>query len=846
MSFQTIINKYRIESTSTADQGTKFERLMKYYLLTSPTFRGQGIEEVWLWSEFPYRDQFGTGHDVGIDLVVKTEFGDYWAVQCKCYAKDKKIEKKDVDTFLTPSGRFFYDEDGNKTYFSRRLWLDTTNKNFTENAEESVKNQTPPFIRMNYEALADDGVEWDKLDKDIFGTSAETPKYEPKDHQKEAIDNAHEYYQSYDRGKLIMACGTGKTFTSLKISENETKDINNTTILFLAPSISLVGQTLREWCSQATNPIHGICVCSDPKISKKVEDSDENIESVIDLALPASTDPHEIGKQIKRARELQKKDGGMVVVFSTYQSISSINAVQSLKNDFIFDICVCDEAHRTTGVTLKDEDESEFVKVHDPLFIKAKKRLYMTATPRLYSDSSKKKAQDKDAILCSMDDEAIYGKEIYRIGFGEAVKRGLLSDYKVLILTLNEDELAPALQNAISNADSEISVDDSVKYVGCINALSKITKDSELLNEVDPGLMHNAIAFCQSIKVSKKTKDALEKCKEAYYSTLTPEEREKLVDIEVDHIDGSMGATERAEKLNWLKKVDRDSNSRQYHILTNVKCLSEGVDVPSLDAVLFLSARNSQVDVVQSVGRVMRRANNKKYGYIIIPVIIPAGVKPEEALDDNKRFAVVWTVLQALRAHDDRFNATVNKIELSKKKPTNILIGGSLAPDGDEIDGNDELDSKIYKQLELNFEEFQSVVFAKMVEKCGDRRYWEQWAADVAKIAERHIYQIKDLIKEDGSSAQKAFNRYMKGLRKNINPYVNEEDAIEMLAQHFITQPVFEALFENYSFVQNNPISKAMESMVRILHEQTPKEDNEKLERFYESVRERAKGIKNA
>lgn len=851
MSFGTIINKYRTLSFSKADQGNRFERLMKAFLLTAPIYKGERIQEVWLWNEFPSKADFGTGHDTGIDLVSWTESGEYWAVQCKCYGENTQIDKSAVDTFISTSARSFNDvkEYGKTVRFSRRIWFDTSGKGFSQNAEDSLKNQNPPVMRMGLYDLASANVDWDKLDEGLFGEAAETAKYAPRPHQQKAIDSTHEYFKNHDRGKLIMACGTGKTYTSLRIAENETNDRATAQILFLAPSIALVGQTLKEWSAQSDKPIHGICICSDPKVSQKVSDEDEIGESVVDLALPASTSFNEIESQVRQARFNQKQDGGMLVVFSTYQSIKVIHEVQQRFQDgLVFDLCVCDEAHRTTGVTKKGEDASEFVRIHDASYIKANKRLYMTATPRLYSDKDQKKASEAEAMVWSMDDPATYGEEIYRIGFGEAVKLGLLSDYKVLVLTLNEDEMSTALQNEIAQEDSEIPTDDSLKLIGCINALSKITKDIALLNKVDPGLMHNAIAFCQNIKISKKTVKMMETCRDAYYRTLNEEERSKIVSINADHVDGSMGATERLRKLQWLKDVDRESS--QCNVLMNVRCLSEGVDVPSLDAVLFLSARNSQVDVVQSVGRVMRKAEGKRYGYIIIPVVIPSDVEPEKALDDNKRFAVVWTVLQALRAHDDRFNAIVNKIELNKKRPPQILVGGTASIHDDAESSDDGMEdafrSREAKQLMMQFGEIQNAVFSKLVKKVGDRRYWEQWAADVAQIAERHITQIKKLIAEDGSQAQKAFDKYLNGLRKNINPSVTVDDAVEMLAQHFITQPVFEALFEGYSFVQNNAMSKSMQGMVKILNEQTPKEDNEKLERFYESVRERAKDIDNA
>ncbi len=279
-----------------------------------------------------------------------------------------------------------------------------------------------------------------------------------------------------------------------------------------------------------------------------------------------------------------------------------------------------------------------------------------------------------------------------------------------------------------------------------------------------------------------------------------------------------------------------------------MRCLSEGVDVPSLDAVMFLSARNSQVDVVQSVGRVMRRAPGKKYGYIIIPIVVPSGVQGEKALSNNKDYAVVWTVLNALRAHDDRFKATINKIELNKHKPEGIIIGG--ASHGlDDNSGRETIGAasadKAAMQMAIQFDNMQSLLYAKLVDKVGERRYWEQWARDVADIAVRQIANIRALVEND-KKHQRAFEKFLKGLHKNINPSVSEEDAIEMLAQHLITQPVFEALFENYSFVRNNPISQSMEKMLILLEEQKDEKDTETLQKFYDSVRERAKDIDNA
>lgn len=842
--FQQILNQFRKEAFSEKDKGDRFERLMQLYLLTEP-FYANVFKEVWLWNEFPFRKYLG-GSDTGIDLVALTTNGGYWAVQCKCYQESTIINKAAVDSFITTAGRSFVDNSGQTKRFEHCLWISTTN-NWGPNAEEAIRNQTPPVSRISLYHLQNSSVQWDKLMQGMYGEESRKQKKTPFEHQNTAILASKDYFAEHDRGQLIMACGTGKTFTSLKIAEQQTE--GKGLVLFLIPSIALLAQTLEEWTAEASQPINAICICSDAEVSKKkTKNEDTDTFSIVDLALPASTDVPTILKQFREALNTE----GMTVVFSTYQSIDVISKAQKEyqakygNEKGIFDIIICDEAHRTTGVTLSDEDESAFVKVHYDKFIQGRKRMYMTATPRLYSVESKKKAVYMDAVLCSMNDEKLYGKEIYRIGFGESVNKGLLSDYKVLVLTVNENDMPVAAQKMAANGQTEIPADDVNKLIGCINALSKeLVGDNALVKSSDPEPMHTAVAFCQSIKISKQITNTFNQMGELYYKNLNEEAQHRMVVVDSQHIDGTMPATERGQKLSWLKSVERDT--QKCRILTNVRCLSEGVDVPSLDAVIFLSPRNSQVDVVQSVGRVMRKAANKKYGYIIIPVVVPSDVDAKKALDNNQAYAVVWTVLNALRAHDDRFNATINKIELNRKKPQNILVGAP-SHGGDENYGDARLlsdTSETVVQLSLKFEEMQDRLYAKMVEKVGDRRYWEQWAKDVAEIAERHIERIAKLVAED-KKHKNAFERFMKGLHKNINPSVTEEEAIEMLSQHIITQPVFDALFDNYSFVQNNAISQSMQQVLSLLEEDNTEQENETLQKFYDSVKMRASEIDNA
>ena len=847
MSFSKVLTKYRFISHTQKDKGDKFERLMQRYLQTDPLYCDE-LQHVWLWDEFPYKAQLG-GIDLGIDLVAEHINGGFWAVQCKCYAEHSIIDKPKVDSFIATANRSFTDDAGTLHHFSYLLWISTTNK-WGDNALETLKGQRVNIGIVYQDILEQSHVDWEKLEEGIHGIQAQTSKKSLREHQRQALESTHEYFKDHDRGKLIMACGTGKTYTALKIAEHETN--NKGTILFLVPSIALLGQTLREWKSDSSEEFHAICICSDPEVSKKktkASDDDEYYH-VADLAYPASTKVEDIHRQFEMIQKLGSDT--MTVVFSTYQSIEVVSKAQKklLEAGFPeFDMIICDEAHRTTGVKLSENiDDSAFVKVHDNNFINAKKRLYMTATPRLFSDDTKSKAAQANVTLCSMDDATVYGDEMYRIGFGEAVEKGLLTDYKVLILTINEANIPPVFRAMIANKDSEIDTDMATKLIGCINALSKqVLGDDGDISQTDPDPMRRAVAFCSSIKASQQISKVFNEVSDKYISSLLEEIRDNMVSMHCEHIDGTMTTPEKDRLLGWLKS---EPKANECHVLTNVRVLSEGVDVPSLDSIIFLSTRSSHIDVVQSVGRVMRKAPNKKYGYIIIPVLVPSDVEPEVALDNNDRFKVIWNVLNALRAHDDRFNAIVNKIELNTNKPDGIRP--VLVPIG-WVDGQTEgthigNTRNEYEQITIPYGDFaslQSVIYAKMVQKVGDRRYWEQWAKNVAEIAERQVERIKRLIADNGKH-QQAFLGFIEGLRKNINPSISEQEAIDMLSQHIITKPVFDALFEGYSFVSENAISKSMQNMLDLLEEQAIEKDTQTLDKFYESVKMRAQGIDNA
>lgn len=859
-----ILSHFRDNALTEKEKGTKFEHLIRSWLRTDPRYSDQ-LEQVWLWDEFPARDQIGEG-DTGIDLVAKTIDGDYWAIQCKCYKEEAKISKQMVDSFITTSGRTFtIDETGETPIaFAHRLWIDTTTGAWSSNAEAAIQNQQPPVSRITLYDLRESPVDWDQLLQGVEGDGARSSQKKLRPHQSEALAAAHTYYTEHDRGQMIMACGTGKTFTSLRLIEQETA--GRGLILFLVPSIALLGQSLNDWYFDAQEPIQSICICSDSKASrskkKKVDDLDDTDDSPVDLALPATTRVDQI---VPRLRQIQNHQG-LKVVFSTYQSIDVIAEAQRMILEEsagaygIFDFIVCDEAHRTTGVKLSSRDESHFTKVHDNQFLQGRKRLYMTATPRLYGESAKIRASRADCILCSMDDPKIYGEEFYRLNFSHAVDQKLLTDYKVLVLTVSEEMIPSNLLEEVKRGElTSLNYDDASRLVGAINALSKrlLGDKAGATWSEDPRLMRRVLAFAPRIGQidqagsSKHIAHIFPEVSKLYNESLTKEEQQRVVHVAARHVDGGMNALERSEALQWLEETPEDP--QECRVVTNVRCLSEGVDIPALDAVLFLSARNSQVDVVQSVGRVMRTfgrgtAEEKRYGYIIIPVVVPETVSPEEALRDDKAFAHVWQILNALRSHDDHFNAHVNTLALNNDKGSKVVVGmpgfdqAGMAKRMLSGDDNDQYDALLVTQQEIAqrlvtlFGDTQQAIYAKLVEKCGDRLYWENWAAEVGEIAKKYIARISRLVLDEGVLASE-FDEFVKTLQHNLNPGITPDQCIEMLAQHLITRPVFDALFKEYQFVSNNSISSSMQLMVELLDGEAVSKDLEGLSKFYDSVR---------
>ena len=821
-----ILEEFIDATRNNRDKGTQFERLFANYLMTDPQYADR-LSDVWLWSEWPHR----WGSDDGIDLVARERgTGDYWAIQCKFYDPAHTLDKAGIDSFLAASGKTFSTTDG-EHHFTSRLIVSTTDK-WSSKAEKMLEAQTIPVSRLWFKDLADSPIDWSQFSLTHLHDIKLKKKHDPREHQREAIDGILNGFKDSDRGKLIMACGTGKTFTALRLMEEVTPE--NGRILFLAPSISLVSQSMREWTAQAINPIHAFVVCSDSKVGKDEEDL-----RVHDLAFPATTD----AKKLAAAADVMSDDR-RTVVFSTYQSIQVVSDAQKLGlGDF--DLIICDEAHRTTGLTLKGEDFSEFVKVHQNHIVQARKRVYMTATPRIYGDASKTKANDASAVLFSMDDEEIYGPEFYRLGFGKAVEKDLLSEYKVLIVAVEEDKMAK-LANNYNNAykiDDKKAIDIKLatKIIGSWKGLSKqglVLVDEEgeqehLTEDIRP--MRRAVAFSRSIKDSRQTTDIFSNLVGIYQQSHEGPDH-KMVSCDLNHVDGTMNALVRQEHLGWLKSDVEEGDCR---ILSNARCLSEGIDVPALDSVIFFDTRESIVDIVQSVGRVMRKdpVGNKQYGYIILPVCIPSGkVKDYNGyIESDPQFKSIWKVIKALRAHDE---SLVDEAEFRRK--IKVIGGGEGGEGGDGENGGT---GEGGETLPLDFpalplDDVSEAVYAAIPKKLGDREYWSEWAKSVGNIAGRLITRINALIETDNSLADE-FATFLKGLQDTLNPAVSAEEAIEMLAQHILTLPVFQALFAGSEFPDQNVVAKALDKVVAKLDEAAVASETEGLEKFYDNVRER-------
>ena len=822
--FDEALTILRDRATDMSGMGRAFERLMKTALSQEPGILGDRFAQVWLWQEWPDRNN---RPDTGIDLVAAEREGGLCAIQCKFFDPHRPVPKKAIDSFLATS---------EPVHFTSRLIINTGGA-IQRNALRTLENSPKPCRVLDASELDGWNVDWLQYVDDPDSLTIERPEpYPPHPYQQDAMDKVCAGFAEHDRGQLILPCGTGKTVVTLWIAERLVGQGGR--VLYLVPSIALMAQTMREWSGQKTLSLRYLGICSDTRAGRNDEDA-----SLLELDYPVTTDPEQIQAGLEKERP-----EALTAVFCTYQSLPLVAAAQA-KGAPAFDLVVCDEAHRTTGVEdagatrEKDRETSPFLLVHDTARIRARKRLYTTATPRIYTTAAQSRAQARRELeIYSMDDEAVYGPIFHQMAFSQAIEGGHLTDYKVIILTLKPGQVSVALEHLLATEkESGLNLDDAVKLLGCWDALAD--PEGELAHRNLTGDQHNplrrAITFTNTIKVSKLVESHWQKVVDMVREQTAPDQQADLLPLAVAHVDGTQNSLDRQQKLAWLQQEDETSGCR---VLSNARCLTEGVDVPALDAVLFLAPRKSQVDVVQAVGRVMRRAEGKKLGYIILPVVISPDMDAAQALNDNKTFQVVWSVLQALRSHDDRLDIEINSLDLNRSPSARIKIinGGG---------GGDDCDPPPMPQLALDliYRIPPGAIYAKVVEKCGDRKYWPQWAEDVADIAERIRVRVAGLLQDpERITLNQQFQSFLSDLRLALNRELQETDVVAMVAQHLVTGPVFQALFKDYDFVGLNPVSRALSRLVTLLEAQGLQNETRELEPFYESVRRRAQALDNA
>ncbi len=810
-------------------KGSLFEKVCKRFLEEHDS--ANEYESIELWSDWELR---GNKSDCGIDMVIQTTSKEYIAVQCKFHQDN--ISLNDISTFLSQ-----LQAGVGEVRFKKGIIISTSHLTRAALEEiEQIRSTGMGIDEITEEDFIYSQIDWEKLDP--TKTEDELPlcdKKKPRSHQTEAINATKEYFSNPKnaRGKLIMACGTGKTYTSLKIMEALGPKIT----LFLAPSIALLSQTFREYAKEKSEPFYASIVCSDDKVGSddkagkgKKNKNDDDIDDINFSELPLK--PSTRLEDILSTHEKAQKENKRFIIFSTYQSALRIKEAQEAGLNEI-DLIICDEAHRTVGAMYSSnerDDKNAFTLCHSDENIKAKKRLYMTATPKVYSESSKAKAKESDNVIYSMDDEQIFGEEIYTLNFSKAIALDLLTDYKVIILAVRKENLS-GVTNSVNKKISQLKAEGTkldkklinnefvCKIVGTHKGLAKqdlIVLDEEnkedhnLQNQYDTAPSQRAINFCKSINTSKNIKDSFETIMECYDEELKKKSFKNLK-ISIDHIDGTMNCKERLDKLENLNQFEPNTCK----VLSNARCLSEGVDVPALDSIVFFDGKSAMVDIIQAVGRVMRKAKRKKRGYIILPIALEESeIQNLDEAVNNTNFKNIWKVIKALRSHDP---SLVDEATFKEK----IKIFGS--DDGKKQDDEKTLFDAILLQ------DLANAVYNVMPTKLGDRNYWENFAKKTGNIARTLNERLKELFGKN----PEIFDNFLTSLRGNIHQSIKEDEALDMIISHIITKPIFDAIFGDNI---QNPIAKALDKMVLKLSDLGLEGETKDLKNLYESVKTEA------
>ncbi len=764
-------------------------------------------------------------------MVITTASKEYIAVQCKFH--QDSVSLNDISTFLSQ-----LQAGVGEVRFKKGIIISTSH--LTHAALEEIEQIRSTGMGIDIDEITEEDfiysqINWEKFDP--TKTEGELPlcdKKKLRSHKIEAINATKEYFSSpkNTRGKLIMACGTGKTYTSLKIMESLDPKIT----LFLAPSIALLSQTFREYAQEKSEPFYASIVCSDDKVGKSKNEDNDDI-NFSELPLKPSARLEDILSVHKKAQKENKR----LIIFSTYQSALRIKEAQEAGLNEI-DLIICDEAHRTVGAMYSSnerDDKNAFTLCHSDKNIKAKKRLYMTATPKVYSESSKAKAKESDNVIYSMDDADTFGEEIYTLNFSKAIALDLLTDYKVIILAVRKENLS-GVTNSVNKKISQLKAEGTkldkklinnefvCKIVGTHKGLAKQDlivlddenkEDNDLKDKKDTVASQRAISFCKSIQTSKNIKDSFETIMECYDEELKKKSFKNLK-ISIDHIDGTMNCKDRLEKLENLNQFKPNTCK----VLSNARCLSEGVDVPALDSIVFFDGKSAMVDIIQAVGRVMRKAKRKKRGYIILPIALEESeIENLDEAVNNTNFKNIWKVIKALRSHDP---SLVDEATFKEK----IKIFGS----DDNKKQNDE--KTLFDAILL--QDLADAMYNVMPTKLGDRNYWENFTKKTGNIARTLNNRLKMIFEKN----PEFFHGFLDSLRENIHQGIREDEALDMITSHIITKPIFDALFGDNI---KNPIAKALDKMVQKLSTLGLEGETKDLKNLYESVKTEATHAKS-
>ena len=647
-------------------RGKQFEKAVKWLFLNDPKHKRR-FKHVWLWDEFPER----TGPDIGIDVVAQGHDNSLCAIQAKCFDPGRDIPKSEIDSFISAASPRKY---------AHRMLVATTD-GLSANARKTLRdNHVTLVLKSSLESLESF---WPETFSSL-GAPRTISKYVPRTHQSQAINDVSAGLQTASRGQLIMACGTGKTLTALWITER----LDSSCTLVLVPSLSLLSQTLSEWTTHANTQWSYLCVCSDETVNKN---DDMPISNIDDLPFEVTTKPADIAKFLNSR--------GQKIVFSTYQSSAQVAKAQKLAGKK-FDLTIADEAHRLTG-----KNDAEFATVLDAKKIPTKKLLFMTATPRTYTPAIKQTAADRGVEISSMDDEKVFGKELHKLSFGQAIEQDLLTDYRVVIVGVTDPQVQELIERReLVSVGGKVETD--ARTLAAHIGLAKAVKDYDL---------KKTISFHGRIKTARAFAKDFPKIVE-----WMPDDHKPSGTFWADTITGAMNSSERRILLEKLKA----DIPNQHSLLSNARCLTEGIDVPALDAVAFIDPRSSQVDIIQAVGRAIRRSSNKTIGTVVLPVLIPSDVDAETAVEDSA-FKPIWGIVNALRAHDENLADALDELRtsLGRSKREDLILPPKLV-----IDLPIRIDDLCF--------DFASKLNLKIVENAT--RSWNFWYGKLIAYAETH------------------------------------------------------------------------------------------------------------